>query len=620
MLNKYPLWKNVLIVLVLILGLIYALPNIYGEDLAIQISGTRGTTLEDEDAKKIQEIIAEYCKDCVVELTNGQALVRFNDNDLRLKVKEKLTKQLGGNYMVALNLAAATPKWLRDIGARPLKLGLDLRGGLHFLMEVDMNEAMAKITEQTIQDIRTELREEKIRLSGVKVVGEEIRVLFRDSDTLDKAKSLLNSKHQDMIFESVDENGSLYIKVLMKPEKIKEIKTYAVEQNINIIRNRVNELGVAEPLVQRQGADRIVVELPGIEDSARAKEILGATATLEFRLVDSESDIQNTPSNYEVLSTREGRPVVISKKVILTGDHIIDAKSGMDDNNMPEVNISLDSKGGRMMSDFTKDHIGQPMATNFIEYKVVEDEDARAAALERGEEYKPKFKKVEEIINVATIQARLGSKFRITGLSSKSEAHNLALLLRAGALIAPIQIVEERNIGPSLGKQNIENGMKAMLWGMVFLFVFMVLYYKAFGMIANIALLLNFVLLVGVMSMIPGATMTLPGIAGIVLTIGMAVDANVLIYERIREEIRNGRAIQQSIHLGYERAFVTIFDSNLTSFFVALILFLVGTGAVKGFALVLMIGLVCSMFTAVTACRAIVNVVWGGRTVKKLWI
>ncbi|WP_405330277.1 protein translocase subunit SecD [Ruminobacter sp.] len=617
MINKYPLWKNLLILAVLIVGAVYALPNLYGEDQAIQISGSKGITLESEDYQKIEGVIANDCPDCVVERNEGQALIRFKDNDLRLRMKEKLVGELGDNYIVALNLAAATPEWLKSIGAKPLKLGLDLRGGLHFLMEVDMDEAIKKIVAQSIQDFRTELREEKIRLSGIRSVGQDIVITFRDEETRNKALRLLSGKHQDLTFTEGDSSSSFEIKAVMKPEKIKEVKTYAVEQNINIIRNRVNELGVAEPLVQRQGADRIIVELPGVEDSARAKEILGATATLEFRLVDQAADLQSAASgvvssNDEVLADRNGRPVVVTKHVILTGDHIIDAKSGMDENGRPEVNISLDSKGGNTMSNFTKDHIGQPMATNFIEYKVVDDQNGGDGAV--------KFRKVEQIINVATIQARLGNKFRITGLDSPTEAHNLALLLRAGALIAPIQIVEERNIGPSLGKQNIDNGMRAMMYGLIVLGLFMIVYYRAFGIIANLALIFNMVLLVGVMSMIPGATMTLPGIAGIVLTIGMAVDANVLIYERIREEIRNNRGVQQAINLGYERAFVTIMDSNITSILVALILFAVGTGAVKGFALVLMIGLVCSMFTAVTCCRAIVNIIWGGRDVKKLAI
>ncbi len=618
--NKYPLWGNLLIVFILCMGALYALPNLYGEDLAIQINGARGIALTQKEITQIDEVVKPVCNTCNVEFENGQALIRFKDNDTRLKVKDTLSKNLGDNFIVALNLAAATPNWLRQIGGRPLKLGLDLRGGLHFLMEIDMAEAIKKIINQDIQEIRTELRQEKIRLSNVHANGETIEVAFRDANTMNQAYDVLSKKFTNKVVTQEEKNnGAFVITLTIKPEALRDLKTSAVEQNINIIRNRVNELGVAEPLVQRQGADRIIVELPGIEDSARAKEILGATATLEFRLVDASADIQSAASGIvasgdEVLTDRDGRPVVVSKRVILTGDHIIDAKSGMDENSRPEVNISLDALGGSIISDFTRDHIGSAMATNFIEYKVVESDDKTA---NNG---KPKFKKVEQIINVATIQSRLGTKFRITGLDSTSEAHNLALLLRAGALIAPIQIVEERNIGPSLGQQNITNGINAMLYGMIALAIFMIIYYRVMGIIANLALLFNFVLLVGLMSMIPGATMTLPGIAGIVLTIGMAVDANVLIYERIREEIRAGRGIQQAIHLGYERAFATIFDSNLTTFFVAFILFMVGTGAVKGFALVLMIGLFSSVFTSVYACRAIVNFLYGGRSVKKLSI
>ncbi len=622
MLNKYPLWKNLLILIILVLGAIYALPNLFGEDPAIQIMRTKGLNLEQQDVTKVQNIVKADCPNCTFEEKNGQLLVRFarGDNELRLKVRDALLKQLGDNFVVALNLASATPEWLRSIGAKPLNLGLDLSGGLHFLMEIDMEEAMKKKLTQAIQDFRTEFRQEKLRMSGARAEQESVIISFRDTDTRDKALSLLRSKHNDMAFvANTAINGVATIEAVYKPEKLREIKTSAVEQNINIIRNRVNELGVAEPLVQRQGADRIVVELPGVEDSARAKEILGATATLEFRQVDTSVDLQaaaegHVSGSVDVINSKDGMPVVLTKHVILTGDHIIDANSGVDhETGRPQVNIQLDSKGGEIMSRYTRDHIGEPMATNFIEYKVVENDNPEPGV-------KPKFKKVEEIINVATIQARLGTSFRITGIDSQQEAHSLALLLRAGALIAPLQIVEERNIGPSLGQQNIDNGLKAMMYGMIILSLFMIVYYKMFGLIANIALIFNFILLVGLMSMIPGATMTLPGIAGIVLTIGMAVDANVLIYERIREELDNGRGVQQAIDLGYSRALSTIADSNITSFFVAFILFMVGTGAVKGFALVLMIGLASSMFTAVVACRAIVNLIWGGRTVKKLWI
>lgn len=624
MLNKFPLWKNIMVFLVIAIGFFYALPNLYGEDPALQISGTHGTELDQKTVDSIKNTLDAKNISGNYEFENSQLLIRFKNTDEQLAAREIVSKSLSDNYIVALNLAPATPEWMRNLGMHPLKLGLDLRGGVHFLMEVDMDEAMKKIRTQIVNDFRTELRNNNLRLSAIKAENDYVLVEFRDENTRDEAVTLLSKKQQDFAVVAQDIGDKYCLRATMTPAKLSAVRTNAVDQNINIIRNRVNELGVAEPLVQRQGADRLVVELPGVQDTARAKEILGATATLEFRLVDSTADIQaaaagHVPAGCEVINDAKGYPVVVQKQVILTGDHIVDASSSADENGRPQVNISLDSRGGSIMSEFTKDNIGKPMGTNFIEFVVLPTEDPNAP--QPGQPgYKPKFKKVERMINVATIQARLGTNFRITGLDSPKEAHNLALLLRAGALIAPIQIVEERTIGPSLGQQNISNGLRAMLYGVGFLCVFMVIYYKAFGLIANLALLFNLVLLVGVMSLIPGATMTLPGIAGIVLTLGMAIDANVLIYERIREEIRQGRPIQQAINEGYARAFVTIADSNITSFITALILFMVGSGAVKGFALVLMIGLASSMFTAVTACRAVVNIIFGGRNLKKLSI
>ncbi len=624
--NKFPLWKNITVVLIIMIGAFFALPNLYGEDPALQISGAHGLEVDDAALDKVKNALEAKNISGEYELENGQLLVRFKNTEEQLLGRDTVNQALDDNYVTALNLAPATPAWMRSLGMHPLKLGLDLRGGVHFLMEVDMDSAMKKMTDQLVNDFRTELRNAGIRLAGARAEGESVVVAFRDEATRDQAKKPLQERHKDFNLQDYDGNdGRFYIRATMTQAKLSEVRTNAVDQNINIIRNRVNELGVAEPLVQRQGADRVVVELPGIQDTARAKEILGATATLEFRLVDNTADVGaaaqgHVPAGTEVLYDQRHYPVVVSKQVILTGDHIVDASSSADENGRPQVNISLDSRGGTIMSNFTKDNIGKPMATNFIEFKAIENTDPDAP--KPGDAgYKPKFRKVEQIINVATIQSRLGSSFRITGISSSKEAHNLALLLRAGALIAPIQIVEERTIGPSLGQQNIDNGLKAMVYGVVFLLAFMIFYYKGFGLIANLALLFNLVLLVGVMSFIPGATMTLPGIAGIVLTLGMAVDANVLIYERIREELRAGRPVQAAIHEGYSRAFVTIADSNITTFITGLILFMVGTGSVKGFALVLMIGLASSMFTAVTACRAIVNWVWGSRTnLKKLSI
>ena len=623
MINKFPWWKNLLIFLVIAVGFFYALPNLYGEDPAVQISGTHGLLVEAPVQEQIQNLLEEKNISGDYELENGQLLIRFATIEQQIAARDLISKALGDNYITALNLAPATPSWMRALGMHPLKLGLDLRGGVHFLMEIDMQEAMNKQKTQLVSDFRSELRNANLRLSGARVEGDAVVVAFREESVRNEALDLLKDRHPDFVFQDYARDGRFYLRAEMTQQRISAIRTSAVEQNINIIRNRVNELGVAEPLVQRQGADRVVVELPGIQDTARAKEILGATATLEFRLVDTNADLNaalqgRVPPGDELHYDRNNYPVVLEKRVILTGDHIIDASSSTDENGRPQVNISLDSRGGSIMSDFTKDNIGKSMATNFIEYKVLPVTDPNAP--KPGEEgYKPKFEKVESVINVATIQSRLGSNFRITGIDSSREAHNLALLLRAGALIAPIQIVEERTIGPSLGQQNIDSGVRAMLYGCGFLALFMLIYYKSFGFVANLGLFFNLLLIVGILSMVPGATMTLPGIAGIVLTLGMAVDANVLIYERIREELRAGRTVQQSIKLGYEKAFVTIADSNITSFFTAFILFMVGTGAVKGFALVLMVGLASTMFTAVTACRAVVNIVWGGRSdLKKL--
>lgn len=615
MLNRYPLWKYLMVIVVIAIGFLYAAPNLYGEDPALQVSASRGAEVKLETLDQVKETLDEAkipVKHAAFE--HGFILIRFNNTEDQLKARDIVANKLGDNFITALNLAPSTPAWLEAIGAAPLKLGLDLRGGVHFLMEVDMNEALAKQQEQMVQDFRAELRTQKIRYSGVRRVGDQVQVVFRDEADQAKALSFLRRQNADLVFTTDQKGDDFILLATLSEAKVKEVKKYALEQNITIIRNRVNELGVAEPLVQQQGGEHIIVELPGIQDTARAKEILGATATLEFHMVDEAADIQaaaagRVPPSSKVYNDRNGRPVVLQKRVILTGDHIVGAQSGFDEYSRPQVNIKLDGQGGNKMANFTKDNVGKGMATVFIEYKPVG---------QPGPDGKRKFRKQEEVINVATIQSRLGSQFRITGIDNANEAHNLALLLRAGALIAPIQIVEERTIGPSLGQQNIDSGMEAIGWAMLVIVLFMGIYYRAFGWVANLALTMNLVLIVGIMSMIPGATMTLPGIAGIVLTLGMAVDANVLIYERIREEIRNGRGVQQAIHLGFDRAFSTIADSNVTSLITCVILFGIGTGAIKGFALTLGIGLTASMFTAITVSRAIINLAWGGRRIDKL--
>ncbi len=604
-----------MLIVVLVVGLLYALPNLYGEDPAVQITGARGVAASEQTLNQVQNTLKkEQISAKSIALEDGSILARFDSTDTQLRARESLMEVLGDQYVVALNLAPATPRWLSAIAAEPMKLGLDLRGGVHFLMEVDMETALGKLQEQNIDSLRSDLRDKGIAWSNVrKASNYGVDISFRSGSARDEAVSYLQGRHRDLVISGQGSNG---LRAVMSDDRLREAREYAVQQNINILRNRVNQLGVAEPLVQRQGADRIVVELPGIQDTARAKEILGATATLEFRLVNTSVDQSaaasgRVPGDSEVKKTREGQPVVLYKRVILTGDHITDSTSSQDEYNQPQVNISLDSAGGNIMSNFTKDNIGKPMATLFVEYKDSGKKDANGRAI---------LAKQEEVINVANIQSRLGNSFRITGISNPNEARQLSLLLRAGALIAPIQIVEERTIGPTLGMQNIKQGLEACLWGLAASIIFMVFFYKKFGIIATSALIANLVLIVGVMSLLPGATLTMPGIAGIVLTLAVAVDANVLINERIKEELKNGRSVQQAIHEGYKGAFSSIIDANITTLITAIILYAVGTGSIKGFAITTAIGVATSMFTAIVGTRAIVNLLYGGKRINKLSI
>ncbi|MCT4709481.1 protein translocase subunit SecD [Enterobacteriaceae bacterium H11S18] len=615
MLNRYPLWKYIMLVVVIAVGLLYALPNLYGEDPAVQITGARGVAASEQTLIQVQNTLKEEKITAKsVALEEGAILARFDTTDIQLRAREALMAVLGDKYVVALNLAPATPRWLTMISAEPMKLGLDLRGGVHFLMEVDMDTALSKLQEQTTEALRSDLREKGIAYTNVrKADNYGVDILFRDSAARDAAVSYLGPRHRDLV---ITNQGNNSMRAVMSDARLSEAREYAVQQNINILRNRVNQLGVAEPLVQRQGADRIVVELPGIQDTARAKEILGATATLEFRLVNTNVDQSaaasgRVPGDSEVKQTREGQPIVMYKRVILTGDHITDSTSSTDEYNQPQVNISLDGAGGNIMSNFTKDNIGKPMATLFVEYKDSGKKDKTGRAV---------LVKQEEVINVANIQSRLGNSFRITGISNANEARQLSLLLRAGALIAPIQIVEERTIGPTLGLENIQQGLEACLAGLAVSIIFMLFFYKKFGLIATSALLVNLVMIVGIMSLLPGATLTMPGIAGIVLTLAVAVDANVLINERIKEELSNGRSVQQAINEGYQGAFSSIFDANVTTLIKVIILYAVGTGAIKGFAITTGIGVATSMFTAIVGTRAIVNLVYGGKRITKLSI
>ena len=615
MLNRFPLWKNLMVIIITLIGSLYALPNLYGEDPSVQISGTRGQEATTETLAQVNNALASLnISPKATQLENGSILVRLEKDDQQLPAKEKISEVLGDKYSVALNLAPATPTWLTDIGGSPMKRGLDLRGGVRFLMEVDMNTAMQKQQESLQDSLRSDFRKEKIGYKAVKK-GENFATVieFNDSADADKAVRLVKRTHTTL---EATYNSPTEVTFALSATGLSSARDMAIEQNLSILRKRVEELGVSEPTIQRQGADRIVVELPGVQDTARAKELLGATATLEFRLVNDAVNPEAAtrgivPADSELKYTQDGRPMVLKRKPSLGGEHIIDANSGKDDRGLPQVSIKLDSDGGNQMAEITKSAVGKPMATLYSEFKDSGRRDANGKVI---------LEKHEEVINVATINSRLGNQFQITGINSPAEAQNLAVLLRSGALIAPIVIVEERTVGASLGADNVEKGVEAGMYGLVLTIIFCLVYYKIFGVFASIALTVNMILTMGLMSLI-GATLTMPGIAGIVLAVGMSVDANVLIYERIKEELRNGRSVQQAIHEGYNGAFTSIFDSNLTTVLTSLVLYAVGTGPVKGFAITLALGVMISMFTAITGTRMLVNWVYGGnKRVKKLWI
>ncbi|MDO4430309.1 MAG: protein translocase subunit SecD [Lonepinella koalarum] len=617
MLNRFPLWKNLMVILVIAIGVLYSLPNIYGEDPAVQISGTRGQQATTQTLAEIETVLKDNQISLKsILLDNGSILARFNNVKDQLLAKDKIAEKLGKSYSTALNLAPSTPDWLQNIGGNPMKWGLDLRGGVRFLMEVDMNSTMAKRQEILQDTIRTDLRKEKYRYTSVKSGSNFTSLItLANPEQLSEVKQFLRKKHIDLIISEVDD-ATLSL-ALSEATLNNDVRQTAIEQNITILRKRVQELGVAEAVIQRQGAERIVVELPGIQDTARAKELLGATATLEFRLVNQNISADAlergvATADSEIKYNRHGQPVALFKKTALGGEHITNSSSGMShETGTPQVSVTLDSAGGEIMANITRANIGKPMATLYVEYKDSGKKDENGKTI---------LEKHEEVINVATIQGRFGSQFQITGLDSPAEAQNLSVLLRSGALTAPIQIVEERTVGPSLGAQNVEQGLKAGIWGLIIVVVFCLVYYKVFGIVASIALVANMVLLVGLMSLLPGATLTMPGIAGIILSVGMSVDANVLIYERIKEELRNGRSVQQAIHEGYNGAWTSIFDSNLTTILTAVVLYAVGTGPVKGFAITLSLGVAISMFTAITGTRMLVNWIYGGKRVNKLWI
>jgi preprotein translocase subunit SecD len=616
--NRYPLWKNLLVLIVLMVATVYAMPNLFGDDPAVQISAGRTATVDLDLVNQAETTLKDAGIDYKgVELEAEKLLIRLNSPGEQLRAKDLLSTSLPEDYIVALNLAPTTPNWLASLGAEPMNLGLDLRGGVHFLMEVDMDAAVKQALESYASDIRLSLRDEKIRYKQIKTDMQQLVVVFRNSDDRDAAERLISNEMSALQIESGEDNGAPALVMQLTEVDLRETKRLALQQNITTLRNRINELGVAEPTVQQQGDNRIVVQLPGVQDTAQAKKILGATATLEFRLVDFESDVQDAvngrvPPNSELFYHRDGRPYLLHKRVMLTGEHVINAQSTLDpQSGSPAVSVTLDGKGARAFSNVTRDNIGNPMSVVFIESKTETREiDGELVKVRR---------QVPEIINVATIRDQLSKKFQITGLDSTNEARDLALLLRAGALAAPIEIVEERTVGPSLGQDNIDQGFASVMIGFAFVLVFMLIWYRVFGFVANLALACNLVFIVALLSMLQ-ATLTLPGIAGIVLTVGMAVDANVLIFERIREEIRIGNSPQSSISAGYGKAFSTIADANITTLIAAIVLFGFGTGSIKGFAVTLTLGILTSMFTAIMGTRAVVNLIYGKQHKPKLSI
>ncbi|HEB92526.1 MAG TPA: protein translocase subunit SecD [Gammaproteobacteria bacterium] len=627
--NQYPAWKYLLVITVLLVGMLYALPNLYGEDPALQVTSTRTAEVDLATQDKVQKLLTDagIAYDSI-SLADARLLVRFSDTEAQLVAKDVVKKGLGRGHVVALNLAPRTPDWLVSLGAEPMYLGLDLRGGVHFLMEVDVDSAVKQAEERYIDDFRGLLRKNKVRYARVVRYHNEdvdrdglarsgVEIKFKSAEARDQAEALIDAEYPDLELRSDDRSDGYYLLAGLDDKERREVRKLALKQNITTLRNRVNELGVSEPVIQQQGDSRIVVQLPGVQDTARAKEILGATATLEFRLADETNDVQEAvrgrvPPGLKLYPERDGGHVLLKNRVMLTGDYIIDASSGLDQQSgSPAVYITLDGKGASIFSKVTGDNIKKLMAVVFIENKT-------ETRMVDGKPVKTR-RTVEEVINVARIQDQLSKRFQITGLDSTKEAHNLALLLRAGALAAPIEIIEERTIGPSLGQENIDQGFMSVIIGFVLVLAFMAIWYRGFGLVANLALALNLVVIVAVLSIMQ-ATLTLPGIAGIVLTVGMAVDANVLIFERIREELRNGISPQAAINAGYEKAFSTIADANITTLIAAVILYGFGTGPIKGFAITLSIGIMTSMFTAIMGTRAVVNLMYGGRRVDKLSI
>jgi len=615
--NRYPLWKNLLILGILLVSLVLALPNFFPQDPSIEVSAARKTEMTAASADEIRAALenAKVPFKRVDPLEEGKILARFASSGDQLRGQEVIEDTLSSRYRSALTLSTDLPRWIRALGLRPMTLGLDLRGGVYVLIDVDMDAAVDQALDRYVEDIRTQLRDAKIRYTTVNRVQRQVVVRFADAASRDAGDKVISKQFGDLKMDTQEQGGDFLVTLAMTPAQQKQLQDFALQQNVTTLRNRVNALGVAEPNIARQGDRRIVVQLPGAQDPGRLKEILGATATLEYRLVDTEHSVADAeagkvPAASRLYHDRDGRPVLLKRRVIVTGDQITDAASGFDSHSgTPMVTVSLDAPGGRRMFDMTTENVGKPMAVVFIENRTTTKQvDGKPVK---------QTQKVEEVISVATIREPFGRRFQTTGLDSSEEAHNLALLLRAGALAAPIQIVEERTVGPSLGQDNIDQGLLSVIIGFLAVVGFMAFYYSWFGVIANLVLLLNLVLIVAIMGLLD-ATLTMPGIAGMVLTIGMAVDANVLIFERMREEIRNGSTPQASIAAGYDKALSAIVDGNVTTLIAAVVLFSFGTGPIKGFAVTLTVGLIASMFTAITCSRAMINWIWGGRRLSRL--
>ena len=606
--NQYPLWRYLMIAFVVAIGAIYAAPNLYGTDPALQISARRSAPVDEALGARIEAALkAVNIEPMRVELADNRLLLRFENDQQRTQASTQLEESLDDRqYVIALNLAPRTPDWLLALGGQPMYMGLDLRGGVHFLMQVDVDAVSKQSDERFVSELRAGLREEKIRYRSITPnVSGGVTAQFLKAEVKNAAVDFIDDEFVDLIVSDQSTPHEFVLHLQPSEEFLSEARMTALKQNLTTLRNRVNELGVAEPVIQQQGQSRIVVQLPGVQDPAEAKKLLGATATLEFRMVDTSGDAEaavagRVPVSSKLYYERSGEPVLLSKRVMLTGDSIIDASSGIEQNSgSPAVFVTLDGKGAKIFSRATREKIGKPMAVVYIEQH--------------------QGRPISEVISIATIQDELSKRFQITGLDSTEEAYTLALLLRAGALAVPIEIIEERTVGPSLGQENIDRGLNSVVIGLVLVLIFMALYYKVFGLIADLALALNIVLIVALLSLLQ-ATLTLPGIAGIVLTVGMAVDANVLIFQRIREEIKNGNSPQASIHAGYEKAFSTIADANITTLIAAIVLFNFGTGPIKGFAVTLSLGIITSMFTAIIGTRGLVNLIYGNRRLQKLTI